>query len=346
MKRFGKVFLVPDNAYFCLRLKLRIHCTALNNRNPHPHLSCLMKNIFTYSTAFVLGLGLLAAPEADAQQFSKRKQYNSVGFSLNAMNYFGDITPYTNFTSLRLGATRVGAGVSITRRFYPRVSGRFGLSYGRISGSDADAADPNDPDAKFRYNRNFTFRNDILEASAVAIIDLIENRNNYLKRPDFVPYVFAGIAGFYSNPKGLVGKNSAGLSEGSYIALSDLKTEGPDHTYGSTQFSIPFGGGIRYRINRNFDASLEIGWRKTFTDYLDDVGGKYAGAAALTGSAAQQYFGNDITKSITDNTGTFTGFTNKGEQRGDAGSKTDWYIVTGVTLNYILTPRIKNPKFR
>src|SRR5687768_415955 len=161
-----------------------------------------MKNIFTYSTAFVLGLALVATPDADAQQFSKRKQYNSVGFSLNAMNYFGDVTPVTNFTSLRLGATRVGAAVSVTRRFYPRLSGRFGLSYGRISGDDNLAADPNDPNARFRYNRNMSFRNDILEASGVAIFDLIENRNNYLKRPDFVPYVFAGVAGFYHNPKG------------------------------------------------------------------------------------------------------------------------------------------------
>ena len=105
-----------------------------------------MKNIFAYSSAFVLGLVLVATPKADAQQFSKRKQYNSVGFSLNAMNYFGDIVPVTSFASLRLGATRVGAGVSITRRFYPRLSGRFGLSYGRISGDDSQAADPNGPD--------------------------------------------------------------------------------------------------------------------------------------------------------------------------------------------------------
>ncbi len=294
-----------------------------------------MKNIFTYSTAFVLGLGLLAAPEADAQQFSKRKQYNSVGFSLNAMNYFGDITPYTNFTSLRFGATRAGAGVSITRRFYPRLSGRFGLSYGRISGSDADAADKNDPDARYRYNRNFTFRNDILEASAVAIFDLVENRNNYLKRPDFVPYVFAGVAGFYSNPKGL-------SASGSYVSLANLKTEGQSKAYGQTQFAIPFGGGIRYRINRNFDASLEVGWRKTFTDYIDDVGGKFAPISSL-GSDAAKYFGNGITRS---QAGDFTNFTDPTSQRGDKGNKTDWYIVTGVTLNYILTPRIKNPKFR
>ena len=300
-----------------------------------------MKNIFTYSTAFVLGLALVASPEADAQQFSKRKQYNSVGFSLNAMNYFGDVTPVTSFSSFRFGATRLGAGVSITRRFYPRLSGRFGLSYGRITGSDALAADPNDPDARFRYNRNFTFRNDIFEASAVAIVDLIENRNNYLKRPDFVPYVFAGLAGFYHNPQGLVGAGAAGLSEGTYVSLANVRTEGQATGYSTTQFSIPFGGGIRYRINRNFDASLEIGWRKTFTDYIDDVGGQYAATSALQTDAAR-YFGHDITKDRTK----YPGFDNAGEQRGDKGNKTDWYIVTGVTLNYILTPRIKNPKFR
>ena len=301
-----------------------------------------MKNIFTYSSAFVLGLALVATPEADAQQFSKRKQYNSVGFSLNAMNYFGDITPTTNFASLRLGATRVGAGVSITRRFYPRLSGRFGLTYGRISGDDALAADQNGADSKFRYNRNMNFRNDILEASAVAIIDLIENRNNYLKRPDFVPYVFVGVAGFYHNPQGLD-------KSGNYIDLQPLKTEGQATAYSRTQIAIPFGGGIRYRINRNFDASLEIGWRKTFTDYLDDTGGRYAGPTALgvvPGQPlnAQQYFGYGITRSVND--GGFAGFTNKDELRGDSRNKTDWYIVTGVTLNYILTPRIKNPKFR
>lgn len=294
-----------------------------------------MKNIFTYSTAFVLGLALVATPEADAQQFSKRKQYNSVGFSLNAVNYFGDVTPTTSFTSLRFGATRVGAGVSITRRFYPRVSGRFGLSYGRISGDDALAADANDPDAKFRYHRNMNFRNDIIEASGVVIFDLIENRNNYLKRPDFVPYVFAGVAGFYNNPQGL-------YTDGSYVDLQKLRTEGQATGYSKYQLAIPFGGGIRYRINRNFDASLEVGWRKTFTDYIDDVGGKYAPAGSLT-TPQQIYFGNGITR--TDD-GVFPNFTDQTSQRGDSGNKTDWYIVTGVTLNYILTPRIKNPKFR
>jgi hypothetical protein len=292
-----------------------------------------MKHIFTYPTALLLGLALLATPEADAQQFSKRKQYNSVGFSLNAMNYFGDVTPEPDFTSFRFASTRPNVGISFTRRFYPRISGRVALNYGRIVGDDAKAASAADPDGRFRYYRNANFRNDILEASGVIIVDLIENRNNYLKRPDFVPYVFAGVAGFYHSPQGQD-------ASGTFIDLQPLKTEGQDEGYSKTQFAIPFGGGVRYRINRNFDASLEIGWRKTFTDYIDDVGGTYAPFDKLV-TAEQQYFGRGISRPEKT-----PGFDNPGVQRGDLKGKTDWYITTGLSLNYILTPRIKNPKFR
>ncbi len=315
-----------------------------------------MKNIFTYPTALLLGIGLLAAPKADAQQFSKRKKYNTVGFSLNAMNYFGDVTPTTSFTSLRFGGTRPNVGVSISRRFYPRVSGKLALSYGRITGNDALAANQNDANARYRYNRNMNFQNDILELSGTVVVDLIENRNNYLKRPDFVPFVFAGVAGFYHNPKGL-------YKDGSYVDLQPLKTEGQASTYSKTQISIPFGGGVRYRINRNFDAALEIGWRKTFTDYLDDVSGRYAPAGSFSSDQAA-YFGGGNPVTAANNTiatgtfdnghgngitrsrdGDFVSFDNPGSKRGTSG-KTDWYIVTGLSLNYILTPKIKNPKFR
>lgn len=291
-----------------------------------------MKHIFTYSTALLVGLALLGSSQADAQQFNKRKQYNSVGFNINAMNYFGDLAPNTGFASFRFNSTRPNVGVTLTRRFFPRVSGRLGLSYGRITGDDATAANASDQNARYRYNRNANFQNDIAELSGVVIIDLIQNRNNYLKRPDFVPYVFAGVAAFHHNPKGRD-------ANGNYVPLQPLATEGVN--YSRFQVAIPFGGGVRYRINRNFDASLEFGIRKTFTGYLDDVNGNYA--ANLTGQAA--YFGgtNPATSVTKSNTGDFGGFV-PGAQRGQ--NKTDWYTVTGLSLNYILTPRIKNPKFR
>ena len=95
-----------------------------------------------------------------------------------------------------------------------------------------------------------------------------------------------------------------------------------------------------------------MGFRKTFTGYLDDVNGKFAGLEAFTSTDPANgavtvtnpgglYFGNAISKSQTNE---FTHFADKGSTRGR--NKTDWYVVTGLSLNYILTPRIKNPKFR
>ena len=297
-----------------------------------------MTKIFTYSTALLAGLVLLGSTQqADAQQFSKRKQYNSVGVSLNAMNYFGDLNPATNFASFHAGDTRPNIGVNITRRFFPRISGRFALAYGRITADDNTNANRDDANARYRYARNMNFRSDIYEASAVMVVDLIENRNNYLKRPDFVPYVFGGVAGFHHSPQG---KDQ----NGNYQDLQALKTEGKD--YSKFQFSLPFGAGVRYRINRNLDASFEIGFRKTFTGYLDDVSSNFADLSGASSPA--QYFGGygggKAPGGITNNVDNIANGFLPGAKRGQG--KTDWYTVTGFSLNYILNPKIKNPKFR
>ncbi|QNH61897.1 DUF6089 family protein [Hymenobacter sediminicola] len=289
-----------------------------------------MKQIFTYTLALVLALSLVAS-EASAQQFSKRKQYNSVGVTLSAMNYFGDVTPKPSIPSLRFGATRPSLGVTFTHRFTPRISARAGLSYGRITGDDSKAADPNDPDGKYRYNRNMSFRNDIAELAVVGIFDLIPNRNTYVKRPDLVPYVFGGVAGYIGNPKGLY--------NGTYVALQPLKTEGVAYDKGG--IAIPFGGGVRYKVNKSFDVGLEIGFRKTFNDYLDDVSTVYVAQSSL-GSEAARYFGGG---NVLSSTGEFTNFNAPGSQRGKS-DEDDWYVTTGITVNYILAPRVKSPKFR
>lgn len=305
-----------------------------------------MTKIFSYSTALLAGLALLGSTQqADAQQFSKRKQYNSIGVSLNAMNYFGDLNPLTNFASFHLGDTRPNIGLNITHRFFPRISGRFAVAYGRITADDNTNANKDEINARFRYTRNMNFRNDIYEASAVVVVDLIENRNNYLKRPDFVPYLFGGIAGFHHSPQG---KDQSG----NYVDLQPLKTEGVD--YSKFQFSLPFGAGVRYRINRQLDASFEIGFRKTFTGYLDDVSGKYADLSNTSPDSPARYFGGysggpggqGITNTSTGLAGGFKPASNPANSAKRGQGKNDWYTVTGFSLNYILNPKIKNPKFR
>jgi hypothetical protein len=296
-----------------------------------------MKQLVTFTFTLLLAC-LLVAPAADAQQFTKRKQYNSVGVSLNAMNYFGDITPKPSIPSLRFGATRPNIGINVAHRFTPRISARAALAYGRITGDDEKAADPNDNGAKYRYNRNMNFRNDIAELSVVGIFDLIPNRNNYIKRPDFVPYVFAGVAGYVGNPKGLDKRTDT------YVALQPLKTEGV--AYNKAGIAIPFGIGARYKLNRSFDIGLEVGFRKTFNDYLDDVSTSYVVNREALSSDAAKYFGWDITggegKGLA---GTWNEDNQSRYQRGKS-NEDDWYITTGITLNYILAPRVKSPKFR
>jgi hypothetical protein len=124
------------------------------------------------------------------------------------------------------------------------------------------------------------------------------------------------------------------------------------------QIAIPFGLGVRYKIDRYWDLSLEVGWRKTFTDYLDDVSTSYASKANILAGGGENPTAAALLSdrsagsgfnTLPDPSGTpydiVRGYGRDGQQRGEV-SDDDWYITTGLTINYILTPRIRSPKFR
>jgi Domain of unknown function (DUF6089) len=299
--------------------------------------------------ATALAGSLFLAFDANAQVLPSAaraaRHYNTVSASLNAMNYFGDLAPKPAFTSLRLGSTRPNLAFSISHRFAPRLTGRVSLGYGRISGDDNKAADEKDTEAVYRYNRNLRFRNDIVELAAVGMLDLFENRGSYLKRRELVPYLFAGVGFFYHNPK-------APNEKGKYTALQPLGTEGQTigvkDKYSRAQISIPFGIGLNYRLNRQMNIGYEIGWRKTFTDYLDDVSGKYVDRDKLSGDAKflSDPSNQDLKKPGNPGFRQFRGaYGVKNSQRGTT-NENDWYIVSGFNIQYILIPTSKSPKFR
>ena len=113
------------------------------------------------------------------------------------------------------------------------------------------------------------------------------------------------------------------------------------------QFAIPLGVGFKLSLGEKFSMVAEYGIRKTFTDYLDDVGGTYADpfylnkddqtAANLADrTLAFQYYlladpGADIS-SWTENVG---------KQRADANNWNDWYVFAGITLSFkiVSTPK-------
>ena len=47
--------------------------------------------------------------------------------------------------------------------------------------------------------------------------------------------------------------------------------------------NIPFGAGIKYKLNKEWDLGFEVGVGYTFSDYLDDVGGYFADKGDLMG---------------------------------------------------------------
>ncbi len=311
-------------------------------------------------------LSLFAINHLSAQRFTKSKRYTSIGFSVNAMNYFGDITPAENFTSTDLQFTRYNLGVHVSRRLTPRFTSRFSFNYGRVKGDDYNSQDPTDNNARFRYLRNASFRTSIYELSAVGIIDLIENRQSYLRRPEFVPYVFGGVAGFYYNPKTQAPEGFGGPNN--WVALQPLHTEGK--SYSLFQIAIPFGVGFRYKASPRWDVSFEIGYRFLFTDYLDDVSGNYADPSTLSSDLARAIAnrttevnsagGNfrdlervksdigysELTfKDANDNSYQSIQGYEAGQKRGSPNEK-DWYMVTGFHLNYILVKGVRCPKFR
>ena len=149
--------------------------------------------------------------------------------------------------------------------------------------------------------------------------------------------MFAGVAGYTGNPKGLDNNDN-------YVALQPLRTEGVDYNRGG--IAIPFGLGARYKLNKSFDLGFEIGFRKTFNDYLDDVSTNYVASRNNLGSPAAQYFGWDITGGAGAGLdGTWNENNQSSYQRGK-NNEDDWYVQAGFTLNYILAPRVKSPKFR
>ena len=229
--------------------------------------------------------------------FANAKRYITIGGSINALNYFGDIAPKSNIGSTDISFTRPGIGISSSVRLGSALSVRAAFMYGRLSSSDYEVSDPTDGDAVFRYARNLQFRNDVKDFSLVGVYDIFSNPYTVVMRLNFTPYVFAGVSVFHHDPKGLV-PSEATLSPGNtftpdqagdWVSLSELETEG--QAYSNFQLSIPFGLGVRFRVSQILDLEAEISYRYLFTDYIDDVSTNYIDKGLL---------GTDLAKIMSD----------------------------------------------
>ncbi len=290
--------------------------------------------------------------------FGKRNVYSGVGFSVNALNYFGDLSPAPTKFSTDISFTSPSFGISFFHRFGPRYTLQAQYLYASLKGSDSESADAKDlSNGKFRNQRNLSFRNRMHELSVVAYLDLFENQSTYISRVKWTPYAYLGVAAFYHNPQAQAPakdlKGSALAEAGQWVDLQPLKTEGV--SYSLIQFAIPFGAGARFRINEVFDLWADVGFRYTFTDYLDDVSGNYVNPNSLsTLGQTMAYRTNELsgyptaTQSVPSElagVNVQNGYGRSGDKRGSP-AQNDIYMVTSIRLTYILGATFHKAKFR
>lgn len=186
----------------------------------------------------------------------------------------------------------IQAGGFVRYNMTNSLSVRAGFNYGKIKGSDAawgrfydSTVQSYDPGFQLqaRYfehrKRNLRFYSKIPELNLIFELKLW---NPYKRKGGFrsVPYLLFGLGLFHFNPKTVD-------RHGKIVFLHRYQTE-IYKSYRLWQPCLPLGMGFKFNPDKNWYVALEVGWRKTFTDWLDDVHHNYAGTAAANDVYLQQ----------------------------------------------------------
>lgn len=242
--------------------------------------------------------------------------------SLNAQNlelglwggaslYSGDFAP--DDIGLYLETLNPAGGVFLRMNPGNALSIEFGLNLGKIDGEDGVTND--------NPSRMLNFRTNITELALKANLNLVRWGNP--RGTQVVPYLMGGAGVFRFNPETNF--------DGNWIELQPLGTEaqgvpGYEDPYSLTNYAILAGGGIKFIFNERFTIGLELGGRKTFTDYLDDVSGttvNYLDVLENNGSLAAQLSNPRIQDPE---------MADRDYRRG--GEFDDWYYMSGVSFSF------------
>lgn len=249
-------------------------------------------------------------------QFKSYSQFWEAGGFIGCSNYNGDLA-----RRVVLAETNFSAGVLGRYNISEYFSWRFGINYAKISGGDYNF--------KEYQNRNLRFFSDIWEMDNRIEFNFRRFGTGSLAKRSS-SFFFLGLNLFHFNPKTEY--------NGTIVKLQPLGTEGQNlddrKKYKRVGVSIPIGIGYKYSLSPNWVLGAEIGIRKAFTDYIDDVSGTYPDFEQLqskSGSGAV---------ALSDRSGELnprTRMAEKGNYRGDPAIK-DWYYLAGITLTYRFTP--------
>lgn len=226
----------------------------------------------------------------------------------------GDLNPVKpyKFTNLAFGG-------EVKRNLDAYWALKLSVLQGKVGANDAKSNN-----LQFR-DRNLSFFSPLTEVSAQAEFNLFRYIPT-ISDKIYTPYLFTGVSYTFFNPKTKF--------EGDTYELNLYRTEGQSlaDVYKTEALAIPYGAGIKYNISGKWNLIGEIGYRTVFTDFLDDVSGRYADKAAMTDAISAA-----LSDRSGETTGVYIGAT--GSQRGDF-RKRDTYMFAGISLTYtFITPK-------
>ncbi len=262
-------------------------------------------------------------------QTSKAQTETIYNFNLGAFagvsSYHGDLVE-SNLD--QIAETHPAFGLYLRFNYGDYFSARSTITYGSMSGTDANANDVS------RRKRNLSFRSPIVEFSIVPegnIYNFVLPRSGYV----ITPFVYAGIGGFWFNPQAFY--------EGEWVNLQPLATEGQElpgnselKKYNRFAIAIPYGLGVKFKMSEYTTISWEFGYRYTFTDYLDDLGGYYADKDVLQVQGATAV-------ALSDRSMEYGAAENAAGSIRASTKSNDFYIFTGFSLSINLSPKKTKP---
>lgn len=239
-----------------------------------------------------------------------------IGLQGGVSNYWGDLSP-----TPALNESRYTGGIFARLNLNNTWAWNNQFNFTQISGNDKN----------FEVNkfRNLSFRTDIVEFSSVMEFNFIKY-GPYVLDKKFSPYLYAGISAIRFNPKALL--------DGEWLELSGYRTEG--FAYDRTTFAIPFGMGVKWMPNNRFALEGQIGARRTFTDYLDDVSTVYPDMAAAIANGRKTAI---LTDRSIENSGGIA-VNKSGYKRGNADYK-DWFFTATISLAVRINTKVKCARF-
>jgi opacity protein-like surface antigen len=244
-------------------------------------------------------------------------------FQAGSANYSGDLQS-KNFT---LDQALFHMGLGVAYQLNDKWMLRSGITFAQLNAQDQYQKN------ELRRLRNLSFATNLWEFHAAGEYHFLGLNDRV-----FSPYVMLGAAVFNYNPYAYTPVSAGGQK----VFLRPLSTEGqgltgfPDRkAYQLTQIAIPYGAGVQMKLTEQLTAGVEIGFRKTFSDYIDDVSTTYVDPAALLAQrgplALQMAFRTpEVPGHLTDPYPTGTSNIRGGKAK-------DTYYFIGATIRYRLS---------